>query len=217
MKNAEDASPQEIQQSPILSKRINELRIIRENSSRPKLADIPHLFAQITQPKDTDFILIPRHSSENRDYIPIGYFNKDNVAHDSCLIIGNAPLELFSILNSRMHMVWVEAIAGRIKTDLRYSKDMVYNNFPIPIYSDFDKIELQELAIEVLSVRENYSDKTLAQMYKPEDMPEDLKQAHIKLDKKVESIYRTKACTSDVERLKVLVDLHAKMTGDQNA
>jgi hypothetical protein len=213
----EDASPQEIQQLPILSKRVNELRIIRENSSRPKLADIPHLFAQITQPKDTDFILIPRHSSENRDYIPIGYFNKDNVAHDSCLIIGNAPLELFAILNSRMHMVWVEAIAGRIKTDLRYSKDMVYNNFPIPIYSDFDKVELQELAIEVLSVRENYSDKTLAQIYKPEDMPEDLKQAHIKLNKKVESIYRTKACTSDVERLKVLVDLHAKMTGDQNA
>lgn len=213
----ENASPQEIQQSPILSKRVNELRIIRENSSRPKLANIPHLFAQITQPKDTDFILIPRHSSENRDYIPIGYFNKDNVAHDSCLIIGSAPIELFSILNSRMHMVWVEAIAGRLEMRLRYSKDMVYNNFPIPMYSDSDKVELQELAIGILSARENYSDKTLAQIYKPEDMPEDLKQAHIKLDKKVESIYRAKTFISDVDRLKVLIDLHAEMTGAQNA
>ena len=114
-------------------------------------------------------------------------------------------------------MVWVKAIAGRIKSDFRYSKEMVYNNFPVPKFSENDRVELQELGIEILSARENYSDKTLAQLYKPENMPNDLKQAHRNLDKRVEIIYRKKEITSDVERLKILIDLHGLMTGGQNA
>ncbi|WP_252512029.1 DNA methyltransferase, partial [Acinetobacter ursingii] len=122
---------------------IEEVKIIRQNSSRPNLASIPHLFAQITQPKGKNYILIPRHSSENRDYIPMGFFSEDYIAHDSCLIIPDASPALFAILNSRMHMVWVRAVAGRIKTDFRYSKDTVYNNFPIPTLT---KSELEELS-----------------------------------------------------------------------
>jgi len=209
----EDASQKEISQSETLNLRVKELRTIREKSSRPKLAQIPHLFAQITQPKDTDFILIPRHSSENRDYIPIGYFNKNNIAHDSCLIIANAPIYLFSILNSRMHMVWVEAIAGRIKTDIRYSKDMVYNNFPIPKLNEKNKDDLIDAGIQILSIREKYPEKTLAQMYKPAEMPEDLKSAHQELDNIVESIYYQKGFESDIERFQFLIKLHSKMMG----
>lgn len=210
----EDASQEEIRQSETLNIRVKELRAIREKSSRPKLAQIPHLFAQITQPKDTDFILIPRHSSENRDYIPIGYFNKNNIAHDSCLIIANAPIYLFSILNSRMHMVWVEAIAGRIKTDFRYSKDMVYNNFPIPKLNEKNKDNLIDAGIDILSIREKYPEKTLAQMYKPTEMPEDLRSAHQELDKIVESIYYQKGFESDIERFQFLTKLHSKMMGN---
>lgn len=210
----EDASQEEISQSETLNLRVKELRTIREKSSRPKLAQIPHLFAQITQPKDTDFILIPRHSSENRDYIPIGYFNKNNIAHDSCLIIANAPIYLFSILNSRMHMVWVEAIAGRIKTDIRYSKDMVYNNFPIPKLNEKNKDDLIDAGIQILSIREKYPEKTLAQMYKPAEMPEDLKSAHQELDNIVESIYYQKGFESDIERFQFLIKLHSKMMGN---
>ncbi|MDM1493745.1 class I SAM-dependent DNA methyltransferase [Acinetobacter indicus] len=194
---------------------IEEVKIIRQNSSRPNLASIPHLFAQITQPKGKNYILIPRHSSENRDYIPMGFFSEDYIAHDSCLIIPDASPALFAILNSRMHMVWVRAVAGRIKTDFRYSKDTVYNNFPIPTLTKSELEELSNLAFEILSIRENDSSKCLADLYSKATMPNDLRNAHIKLDKYVDSIYQKKSqkqIKSDECRLSILSFLYNKMS-----
>ncbi|MDQ9835963.1 DNA methyltransferase [Acinetobacter baumannii] len=194
---------------------IEEVKIIRQNSSRPNLASIPHLFAQITQPKGKNYILIPRHSSENRDYIPMGFFSEDYIAHDSCLIIPDASPALFAILNSRMHMVWVRAVAGRIKTDFRYSKDTVYNNFPIPTLTKSELEELSNLTFEILSIRENDSSKCLADLYSKATMPNDLRNAHIKLDKYVDSIYQKKSqkqIKSDECRLSILSYLYNKMS-----
>lgn len=194
---------------------IEEVKTIRLNSSRPNLANIPHLFAQITQPKGKNYILIPRHSSENRDYIPMGFFSEDYIAHDSCLIIPDASPALFAILNSRLHMVWVRAVAGRIKTDFRYSKDTVYNNFPIPTLTKSELEELSNLAFEILSIRENDSSKSLADLYSKSTMPNDLRNAHIKLDKYVDSIYQKKSqkqIKSDDCRLSILGFLYNKMS-----
>lgn len=210
-----------IHDSKILRQRVGELKEIRLNSSRPKLASIPHLFAQITQPEGKDYILIPRHSSENRDYIPMGYFSSDNVAHDSCLIIGDAPIHLFSLLNSKLHMVWVKNIAGRIKTDYRYSKDMVYNNFPIPNLSQKNIEELSNAGMEILEAREVYPDKSLADLYKAKNMPIDLENAHNKLNELTNKIYGLQASDLDDESkmFNVLLSLYTeiKNQGIKNA
>lgn len=204
----QDYSEDDYLEIPSIAKRVEELRVIRENSSRPKLAAIPHLFAQITQPTGADFILIPRHSSENRDYIPMGFFDKENVAHDSCLIVPHGSPSLFGVLTSRMHMVWVETVAGRIKTDYRYSKDMVYNTFPFPKIDKSENDEISRLALNILAARESDSSKTLAQLYDPNYMPSDLKKAHDHLDEYVDMVYRKKGFNSDSERLECLLSLH---------
>ena len=191
--------------------RIERLKIVRENSSRPELASIPHLFAQVTQPEDVDFILVPRHSTESREYIPWGVFDKTCIAHDSCLMIPTTDMVTFAALNSKMHMVWVRAVCGRIKTDFRYSKDIVYNNFPFPRISDRQRKELSELAKQVLFQREMHSEKTLAELYAPDTMPEELKAAHHQLDLAVERCYRSKPFESDEERLEYLFHLYERM------
>lgn len=198
----------------VLHEIIEDVRKIREKSSRPKLAQIPHLFAQITQPPGKNYILIPRHSSENRNYIPMGFFSEEYIAHDSCLIIPDASPALFAILNSKIHMVWVNAVAGRIKTDFRYSKDTVYNNFPIPFLSEKRIEELTELAFEILHIRESYMVKSLAYLYSKETMPNDLQDAHRKLDNYVDEIYSKaaqKTIKSDEDRLFVLSRLYNEL------
>lgn len=195
-----------------IRQRIEELKIIREQSSRPQLAAIPHLFAQITQPLDKSFILIPRHSSENREYIPMGFFNKGNIAHDSCLVVGTDDLWLFGILTSKMHMAWVKTVGGRLETRYRYSAQLCYNTFPFPAINEAQKAELEKLAQEVLDVRNQHFDMTPGEQYNPETMPEALKEVHHRLDLAVERCYRPEPFSSDEERLECLFKLYAKMT-----
>jgi type I restriction-modification system DNA methylase subunit len=200
---------------PYINKRIEELYDIRLKSSRPQLAQNPHLFAQITQPKNKDFILIPRHSSENRPYIPIGYFSSENKAHDSCLIIPTNELFIFSVLTSSIHMCWVRYVAGKIKTDIRYSKDIVYNNFPFPPISAQRKEELTQCTFRILEEREKHPEKTLAELYDPDKMPEGLKEAHRINDEAVERCYRSTPFNSDEERLEYLFKLYEKMIQEE--
>lgn len=193
-------------------KRIEALRVIRKNSSRPKLAEIPHLFAQITQPMHTSFILIPRHSSENREYIPIGFYHEGNIAHDSTLVIGTEDISLFGLLTSKMHMAWVKTVGGRLKTDYRYSAQLCYNTFPFPSISGTKKEQIAEAAEEVLITRELYPDKTLADLYDPDTMPQDLREAHEALDELVDSCYPGYPFANDEARLECLFKLYEKMT-----
>jgi len=184
---------------------------IRSQSSRPHLADIPHLFAQLTQPAGLDFALIPRHSSENRDYIPMGYFSDKYVAHDSCLIVAGLPLEMFAILHSRIHMTWVRAVAGRLETRIRYSSALCYNTFPFPPISEAQKTALEDHVFKVLDEREKHPEKTMAQLYDPDKMPQGLREAHHEMDRAVEQCYRSRPFNSDEERLEYLFRLYEEM------
>ena len=194
------------------AKRINELRVIREQSSRPQLAAIPHLFAQITQPMGMSVIVIPRVSSENREYIPIGYMDECNIIGDSCMVIGSNNMSLFGFLTSHMHMIWVDTVGGKLETRYRYSAQLCYNTFPFPNISKEKKQEIESAAEEVLITRENYPEKTLAELYDPAGMPQDLREAHAKLDDIVESCYPGYPFPSDEARLECLFKLYEKMT-----
>lgn len=202
----------EYQAIPEFTKRIEEIKVIRENSSRPQLADIPHLFAQITQPIGIPFIIIPRVSSENREYIPMGYLDRNNISGDSCMVIGTKDISLFGLLMSKIHIVWVKTVGGRLKTDYRYSAQLCYNTFPFPKIPEDKKKEIETAAENVLITRENYPEKTLAELYDPDKMPEDLREAHAKLDDIVESCYPGYPFASDEARLECLFKLYEKMT-----
>ena len=193
-------------------RRINDLRVIRENSSRPQLAAIPHLFAQITQPLGVPFIIIPRVSSESREYIPIGYLDEGNIAGDSCMVVGSQDISLFGLLTSRMHMTWVKTVGGRLETRYRYSAQLCYNTYPFPKISEAKKAEIEEAAEEVLITRENYPGSTLADLYDPDKMPQDLREAHARLDDIVESCYPGYPFANDDARLECLFKLYEKMT-----
>lgn len=202
----------EFDNMPLIMQRIDKVREVRLKSSRPQLAETPHLFAQITQPLGINFIIIPSASSERREYIPIGYLDRSKLATNLCLVIGTNDISLFAILTSKMHMAWVKTVGGRLKTDYRYSAQLCYNTFPFPTISEAQKAELANLAQDVLDLREEHFDMTLGEMYKPETMPEDLKEAHHRLDLAVERCYRLEPFTSDEERLECLFKLYAKMT-----
>ena len=211
----EDINPSELKSLKFVLERVKNVKVIREKSSRPQLAQIPHLFAQITQPKNLDFILIPRHSSENRKFIPLGFYDKKNIGSDSCLIIPSGNLYHFGILHSIMHMAWVKTVCGRLKSDFRYSKDIVYNNFPWPENPADKQIKkIEEKAQKVLDVRLSFLNSSLADLYNPLTMPATLTKAHNELDKAVDAAYRTAPFTSEANRMVYLFELYEKYTAD---
>ena len=200
-------------QNPEIARRIERTKDFRMSSvdaSGRKLALHAHQFRE--HPVLSECIIIPRVSSENREYIPIGHLEKDNIVSDSAFAIYNAPLWLFGILTSKMHMAWVKTVGGRLKTDYRYSAQLCYNTFPFPEISKERKTELKELAQTVIDMRNQNYFITLGEMYNPETMPDELKEAHHNLDLAVERCYRPEPFTSDEERLECLFKLYVKMT-----
>ena len=202
---------EEYLQIPEIKRRIDDLEQIRLKSSRPQLAAIPHLFAQITQPLGMSVIVIPRVSSENRKYIPIGFFDENNIIADSCMVVGTKDISLYGILTSAMHMVWMKTVGGKLETRYRYSAQICYNTFPFPKLSKEKRAEIEEAAENILITREFYPERTLADLYDPEKMPQDLREAHSKLDDIVESCYPGYPFQNDEERLECLFKLYEKM------
>ena len=199
---------------PPIKARLDAVVKERENSdaeSTRAYATRPYMFVQRAY-KPTDAIIVPRHSSENRDYIPIGYVNADSVIADSALAVYDAELWLFGVLTSKMHNIWVRAVGGRLKTDYRYSATLCYNTFPFPKISAEQKNELNALAREVLGARAEHTEMTLGEMYNPETMPVDLRLAHQALDVAIERCYRPEPFLSDEERLEYLFKLYERMT-----
>ena len=194
--------------------RIEKCRKLRASSKRTgtnALADAPHLFGEIRY-KDSNCIIVPGVSSEQREYIPMGYLEKGTVITNSAFVVYDAPLWLFGILTSKLHMVWVKTVGGRLKTDYRYSAQLCYNTFPFPKISAEKKKEIEEAAEEVLMTREFHVGKTLAELYDPEKMPKDLREAHARLDDIVESCYPGYPFANDEARLECLFKLYEKMT-----
>lgn len=201
---------------PPIRDRIERNRIYRQNGSAEakRLAERPHQFREhyhISE-RSKEKILVPRVSSERREYIPIGYVDKDTIISDSAFAVYDAEKWLFALLTSKMHNLWVRAVGGRLKTDIRYSATLCYNTFPFPKLTEAQKKELSILADNIITVREEEYELTLGKMYNPETMPEDLRKAHHQLDLAVERIYRPEPFASDEERLAHLFKLYAKMT-----
>lgn len=187
------ASPKDIMDSKILSEKVEAVRQFRLSSKAKTTngyAKVPQLFAQITQPDDTTFLIIPRVSSERRRYIPIGFATSDIISSDAVQIIPNAALYHFGVLTSNVHMAWMRAVCGRLKSDYRYSKEIVYNTFPWPNPTDAQKAKIEQTAQAILEARAKYSDLNLADMYgeKMYLIPELLK-AHQQNDKAVMRAY----------------------------
>ena len=198
-----------------VQKRVDNVRSLRANSTRKatrKLADFPTLFGEIRQPEN-DFVLVPRVSSERRKYIPMGFFIADNIVGDTCLAIDSASLFEFGVLQSSIHMVWVNYTCGRLKSDYRYSNELVYNNYPWPKNpSEKLKKKIEEKAQKVLDVRAEFPDSSLADLYDPLTMPPKLVKAHHELDKAVDLCYRPQAFTNETARIEFLFNLYNEYT-----
>jgi hypothetical protein len=212
-----DTDPKERKECSEVFKRIQAVKKHREISSRAatkKLASQSWLFGEIRQPKK-NYILIPRHSSENRKYIPFAFLSNKNIVSDSCLAIDNASLYHFGILTSAMHNVWVKYVCGRIKSDFRYSNEIVYNNFPFPNSVTEKNKKAVEKAVEAMFlIRDKYIAKgsTLADIYEASNMPIDLSKAHQLIDKEVDNCYGNKILKTDIQRMEFLFELYDTYT-----
>lgn len=204
----------EFEKHEIIKSRFDKVFLHRNKSNREatnKLKEVYFSFGEIRF-KDTDSIIVPRHSSENRDYIPLGFFNSDTIIADSALAIYDAQPWLFGVLHSKIHMVWVDAVGGKLKTDYRYSAKLCYNTFPFPKLNEKQKETINQYVFAILDERAKYPEKTMAWLYNPETMPAGLKQAHHELDLAIERIYRLTPFKSDEERLEYLFKLYDEMT-----
>jgi hypothetical protein len=212
-----DATAEEIQEMPAVQTRINSVRQDRLESkkkvTREQDSKTPHLFPEIRQPKQGNFLLVPRVTSERRRYVPIGYLNHEVITSNQVLIIPNATLYEFGILTSKMHNDWMRTVAGRLKSDYRYSATLVYNTFPWPEVNDEQKKQIESLAKEIILIRQDYELEglTLANMYDPDKMPDDLLAAHKALDKAVEKLYRDKPFKDASERLEFLFSRYEEL------
>jgi len=212
-----EVSPSELRELPEVEGRIKRVREYRKASKREatvKLAEVPYLFGEIRQP-NSEYILIPLHTSEARKYIPMAFLTRAEIANNSCSVVPTSDLYYFGILMSLMHMAWVSSVCGRIKGDYRYSNNLVYNNFPFPEKIDEKQRRLvRDAAKGVLQCRKRYSSSSLADLYDPLTMPRDLLGAHRKLDKVVDRLYSRKKMRVDSERLLLLFGLYLKYTND---
>ncbi len=205
------ASPAELSKMPLVIERVKavrEMRLASQKAATNKKAAIPTLFDEVRQP-DTNYILVPRVSSERRAYVPMGFFDKDTIASDSCQIIPDATLYHFGVLESRMHMAWMRAVCGRLKSDYRYSKNIVYNNFIWPEADAAQEAVVSKAAQAILDARALYQESTLAELYDPLIMPPELVRAHNQLDKVVDRLYG-RNFNSDSERVAHLFGLYGQ-------
>lgn len=199
----------ELQSMPLVYSRVQKVAEMRRKSTKlstQKKSNTPHIFDENRQPITGDYILIPGVSSERRTYIPIGFYDASVISTNANYILPNGTLYEFAILTSLIHNDWMRLVAGRLKSDYRYSATVVYNTFPWPDVTDEQRKSLIALAKTVLLTRENYPESTLAELYDPLKMPEDLLEAHQALDKAVDRLYRDKPFRDATERLSCLLE-----------
>ncbi|WP_372584656.1 type IIL restriction-modification enzyme MmeI, partial [Enterococcus faecalis] len=192
--------------------KVIEMRLSSSKKSTNELAKSPWKFEFISEPEgyNGQTLLIPRHSSVNRMYIPMSILSAQDVVADSAIALYNVELWIFAILESRMHMVWMKFVGGRLKEDYRYSNKLVYNTFPLPNISDYQKKILTDMALKILDVREEEGG-TLSYLYDVKTMPNSLKEAHKQLDVEVDKIYKRSIFANDEERLSSLLKLYEKL------
>ena len=189
---------------------VREMRLSSTDSAANKLAQRPHQFREINEPNEQS-IIVPSVTSERRRYIPMDFLDNQCIVTNLAFVIYKADYYLFSILCSHMHMTWVRAVAGRLETRIRYSSALCYNTFPFPEITEEQKLILEDHVFKVLDERECHSEKTMAELYDPEKMPEGLRQAHHEMDIAIEQCYRSRPFKNDEERLEYLFKLYEEM------
>ena len=208
-----NAGPEQLKSMPEVLRRVESVRAIRGMSKRlatKKLAEKPFLFGEDRQP-DSNYVLIPRVSSERRKYVPFSFFTSDFIAGDTCIVVPRATLYHFGVLQSLMHMAWMRAICGRLESRYRYSNELVYNNFPWPENPSAEKMKAVERAAQaVLDARAQFPNATLADLYNPNTMPKALLDAHHALDRAVDACYGAKKFPVESARLEFLFNLYAE-------
>jgi hypothetical protein len=208
-------TPSELKAMPEVLKRVEVIKANRAASKRPttkKLAEVPWLFGEDRQP-DEPFILVPRHSSELRQFVPIAIVTPQNIIGDACSAVHSIDLYDFGVIQSTMHMAWMRQICGRIKSDFRYSNEIVYNNFPWPENpSSKQQAAVGEAAQSVLNERNTLAGQTFADLYDSDVMPVGLRKAHATLDKVVDACYGRKKFDTDLSRVKFLFKKYAALS-----
>ena len=207
-----DCPPDELRKMPLVMERVNRVREDRLKSTDKAMQNLsPTRFRETNNPEKC--LIIPVVSSERRKYIPMGFIDKNTISTNGNLIMPNAKLYHFGILMTMMHMAWVKTTCGRLKSDFRYSKDIVYNNYPWPENpSEKQKEAIEKAAQKILDARAEFPNSSLADLYDPLTMPQVLVKAHVDLDKAVDDAYSKQAFTSDAKRMEFLFELYEKYT-----
>lgn len=218
----EDKDLERAMKSPIVAERIRRVystRIESRDASYNRLAEKPHQFRDRNRAKNLT-ILAPTVSSERREYLPIDVFDGRIITTNQCFALYDAPLWNVAILASKLHLVWVVTVCGKLKTDIRYSNTMGWNTFPLPPLTTQNRIDLENTAKSILLARQSYFPASIADLYKSPDrdgnggMPEELRRAHDANDEVLERIYIGRRFKNDTERLEILFDLYTKMTAN---
>lgn len=208
-----DCQPSEMREMPLVMERVSNVREFRAASKRAqtrKFANMPtRFYAEVVS--NGPYLLMPRVSSENREYIPTGFVQPDTLSSDSNMIMNDCTPFHFGVITSKMHMTWMRYVCGRLKSDYRYSAGIVYNNFPWPKASVEQVRDIEDKAGKVLEARELYKGQSFADLYDPDAMPIELRNAHRELDKAVDRAYRKEPFKDDNDRMAFLFDEYAKI------
>ena len=201
-----------------INERIDAVRTMRLASRKEatrKGAVYPHRFDEKRQVGNETVLIVPRVSSETREYLPVGFLPSKSIVSDSAFALYDASLWNMALIASRIHLVWIATVCGKLKTDFRYSNTMGWNTFPVPKLTEKNKEDLTRCAEDILLAREAHFPATIADLYKPDEMPDNLRRAHERNDEVLERIYIGRRFKNDTERLEKLFDLYTKMTADK--
>jgi hypothetical protein len=208
---------------PFIRERIEVVCDFRKNSKKEKTkeqANSAYAFSEIRHGKSSELeipIIIPIHTSENRDSLPVGALERGAVVSNAAFALYDAPLWNMALIASRLHLVWIGTVCGKLKTDFRYSNTLGWNTFPVPLLTEQNKADLTACAENILLARETHFPATIADLYDPESMPDNLRHAHERNDEVLERIFIGRRFKNDTERLEKLFELYTKMTAAAKA
>ena len=211
----EDRHLDEALEISAIRQRIEGVRAMRLASPKVatiEAADTPHKFGEIRQSGEETVMIVPSVSSESREYLPVGYMEPGTIVSNLAFALYDTPLCNMALIASRLHLVWIATVCGKLKTDFRYSNTLGWNTFPVPLLTEQNKADLTACAEAILLAREAHFPATIADLYDPDAMPENLRHAHERNDEVLERIYIGRRFRNDTERLEKLFDLYTKMT-----
>ena len=214
----EDSEAEDAWESQFISTRLEGVRSMRLESdaeSTRDFADRPHRFKQIQGRGIKSSIVVPKVTSETRPFLPVGLLSAHSIVSDNAFALYDAPLWNMALVASRMHLIWVATVCGKLETRYRYSNTLGWNTFPLPVLTEKNKADLTRCAEDILLAREAHFPATIADLYDPETMPENLRVAHERNDEVLERIYIGRRFKNDTERLEKLFELYTEMTAKQ--